>query len=60
MNKKLYSKTLLIGFATIAMTACSDDSNYTATNENVNVGKETGNFTAAEWYSGGDKRYYRE
>lgn len=55
MNKKLYSKTLLIGFATIAMTACSDDSNYTATNENVNVGKETGNFTAAEWYSGGTK-----
>lgn len=39
----------------LAFSACSDDQITTAENENTEVGKDTGNITAAEWYPGGIK-----
>jgi CxxC motif-containing protein (DUF1111 family) len=46
--------SLIMGLTMISLTACSDDDTVVH-NENENVGKAVGNFTAAEWSPGGDK-----
>lgn len=54
VNFKL-SKYLFLGLAAFAMVGCSDDDDNVVVNPNANIGKDVGNFTAAEWYPGGEK-----
>ena len=39
----------------MTVTSCNDDDNIVIPNENENVGKAVGNFSAAEWNPGGEK-----
>ena len=45
-----------LGLVALTAVSCSDDdNNITVPNENENVGKAVGNFSAAEWSPGGEK-----
>ena len=47
---------LFLGLAAMTVVSCSDDDdNVVVPNENENVGKAVGNFSAAEWSPGGEK-----
>ncbi|MBQ0072624.1 MAG: hypothetical protein KBT34_00335 [Prevotella sp.] len=58
MNKKILITASMLG--AIAISSCSDADNITEVNgeslleEQSNFGKAVGNFTAEEWYSGGE------
>lgn len=55
MNNKLFLSILAVG-CTLSFTACSDDDDKIEADhpEGWYVGKEVGNFTADEWYPGGE------
>lgn len=53
--RKKYKHLFLLGLAVTVMAGCSDDNSASSVNPNENIGKATGNFTAAEWYPGGEK-----
>ena len=55
IQKMNFGKLLLLGTMMLAVTACSDDDNIKPYNPNENIGKNVGNFSAAEWYPGGEK-----
>ena len=55
MIKRIYKPFFLLELFVTVLTGCSDDHSISPVNPNENIGKQVGNFTAAEWYPGGVK-----
>lgn len=55
IQKRKFSKLVLLAFIILSVVACSDDEKLPPVNPNNYVGKAVGNFTPAEWYPGGLK-----